>query len=129
MDLSHLPDVHVPQTDVIKTASELREWADRFGLPAVLKLDGTWGGQGVVLVGAKSGIGWAFLIANARRSALRTIKRLVLDGEVEFLFSRPARAVMSVQSYVTGRLANAAVACWRGEVIAHLESIRDHMVF
>ena len=120
MDLSRLPHVNVPQTDVIETAGELREWAERHGLPAVLKLDGSWGGGGVVLIGAKPGIGRAYLIASARRSALRTMKRLVTDREVEFLFSRPARAAMSVQSYVTGRPANATVACWRGEVIASL---------
>lgn len=118
--LSRLPDVHVPQINVVESASELRKWADRYGLPAVLKLDGTWGGQGVVLIRAKSEIRWAYLVANVRRSALRSIKRIVHDRDVEVLFSRPPRAAISVQTYVNGRLANATVACWKGEVVAHI---------
>ena len=130
-DLSRLPDVHIPQTNVVESASELREWADRYGLPAVLKLDGTWGGQGVVLIRAKSEIGRAFLVANVRRSALRSIKRIVHDGDVEFLFSHPPRAAISVQAYVSGRLANAAVACWKGEVVGHVavEVVRSRPSF
>ena len=119
-DLSHLPDVHVPRTDRVESVGELRKWADRYGLPAVLKLDGTWGGKGIILAPAKSGIAWAYLTARARGSALRSIKRIVFDRDIEFLFSRQARAAISVQSYVAGRLANAAVACWRGEVVAHI---------
>ncbi len=47
-DISRLPEVDVPRTDNVDTASDLREWVRKFGLPAMLKLDGSWGGNDVV---------------------------------------------------------------------------------
>jgi hypothetical protein len=42
-EISRLPDVNVPRTDNVAGVSDLQDWVRKFGLPAILKLDGSWG--------------------------------------------------------------------------------------
>ncbi|MGA2794538.1 MAG: ATP-grasp domain-containing protein [Roseiarcus sp.] len=128
-----MPDVHIPQTDPIESLRELRDWAGKHGLPAVLKLDGSSGGLDVILVRNGAAISTAFLKMRLRRSALRRLKAAIFSGDVEPLFAHqrtPAGGV-SVQSFVAGRLANCAIACWRGEVLASIavEVVRHRAPF
>jgi hypothetical protein len=118
-EIGRLPDVNVPRTDRVTSLADLQNWALAHGLPAVLKLDGSWGGSDVVFIRAKSELRCAFLMMTLRRGPLRGLKRYLIDRDVEALGFGPKRA-MSVQSYAAGRLANVAVACWRGEIIAHI---------
>ena len=117
-EMSRLPDVDVPRTDSIVSVSDLRTWVRRFGLPAVLKLDGTWGGNDIVVVRRESEIREAFWRIRFRQSILRSLKHYVTRKDVEAL-SR-LRSAISVQSFVPGKQANATVACWRGEVLAQV---------
>ena len=115
-EIGRLPNVDVPRTDNVATASDLRDWVRKFGLPAMLKLDGSWGGKDVVVVRRESEIRRAFWEMRLRRSALRGFKRYVTNGDVEALGG--GRPAISVQSFVPGRPANVTVACWRGKVRA-----------
>jgi hypothetical protein len=118
-ELNELPDVKAPRTNVVATAAELRSWAGQHGLPAVLKLDGRWGGRHVAFVRDQRDIAHAFLLMRMRRSALRRMKRLVFDWDFE---PPPFGQIplITVQSFVAGRPANLAVACWRGRVTAQI---------
>jgi biotin carboxylase len=116
-EISRLPDVDVPRTDNVATVSDLQEWARRFGLPAILKLDGSWGGNDVVVVRQESEIRRAFWEMRLRQSGLRGFKRYVTKRDVEALSRRGS---ISVQSFVPGKPANATVACWRGKVLAQI---------
>jgi hypothetical protein len=118
-EISQLPDVDVPRTDSVASIYDLRNWVRNYGLPAVLKLDGSWGGRDVVILRHESEIRRAFLEMRLRRSVLRDLKRYVFDRDAEALRLGRASAI-SVQSYVAGRPANLAVACWRGKVVAHV---------
>ena len=117
-EISRLPDVDVPRTDSIASVSDLRTWVRRFGLPAILKLDGSWGGNDLVVVRHESEIRRAFWAMRFRQSVLRSVKHYVTGKDVEAL-SR-LRSAISVQSFVPGKLANATVACWRGNVLAQV---------
>jgi ATP-grasp domain len=117
-EISRLPDVDVPRTDNIATASDLREWARKFGLPAILKLDGSWGGNDVVIVRHESEIRRAFWQMRLRQSVVRGLKRYVTKRDIEALSRR--RSAISVQSFVPGKPANATVACWRGKLLAQV---------
>ena len=44
--------IRVPFTQILHSAEELEDW--RFDQPAVLKLDGTWGGEGVTIVRSRT---------------------------------------------------------------------------
>jgi hypothetical protein len=118
-DLGSLPNVKVARTSGVASVAELRDWVYRHGLPAVLKLDGTWGGQDVIVVHQPSEIRRAFLSMRLRRGVFRRLIRFVLKRDVEALrFS--GSAAVTVASYLEGRLANLAIACWKGEVVAQV---------
>jgi hypothetical protein len=117
-EIGRLPEVDIPRTDSLASLSDLRTWVREFGLPAVLKLDGSWGGKDVVVVRRESEIRRAFWEMRLRRSVLRGFKRYVTNGDVEALGG--GRPAISVQSFVPGRPANATVACWRGKVLAQV---------
>jgi thioesterase domain-containing protein len=118
--LSRAEGVRCPETDVIADPDALRVWLDRFGYPAVLKTDGSWGGEGVAVVRdfAEATRAYHRLAAPPRLS--RVIKRRLTEGGANLLrpWLRRDRPTVSIQRYVHGRPANAAVAGWRGEVLA-----------
>jgi len=118
VEISRLPKVDVPRTDTVASVLDLQNWAREFGLPAVLKLDGSWGGNDIVVVRRESEIRKAFREMRLRQSFLRGFKDYVTKRDVEAL-RRPRRAI-SVQSFVPGRPANVLVACWRGRVLAQV---------
>jgi ATP-grasp domain len=117
-EISRLPDVDVPRTDNVANVSDLHDWCRKFGLPAILKLDGTWGGNDIMVVRDESDIRRAFWKMRLRQSVLRSLKRYVTNQDVEAL-SR-LRSAISVQSFVPGKQANATIACWRGKVLANV---------
>ncbi len=117
-EIGRLPDVDVPRTDSIASVSDLRTWVRRFGLPTILKLDGSWGGNDVVVVRHELEIRRAFWEMRFRQRVVRSIKHYVTRKDVEALGR--LRSAISVQSFVAGKQANATVACWRGEVLAQV---------
>jgi hypothetical protein len=126
--LAALKDVRVPRTDSIRTVHELRRWVAANGLPAMLKLDGTSGGEDVVLMSDLATLGRAFLGMRLRRAGLGRLMRARCKTDVSLLFDyvHDGAPGISVQAHVPGRPANCAVACWRGEVLAvtAVESVR-----
>jgi len=118
-EIGRLSDVNVPQTDTVESLADLRAWARKHGLPAILKLDGSWGGADIAVVRKESELRRAFLTMRLRRSVFRSLKRYLVDHDEEAFAIGPSRAI-SVQALVPGRAANAAVACWRGEVVSQV---------
>jgi hypothetical protein len=117
-ETSRLPDVDVPRIDNVASVSDLQDWVSKFGLPAILKLDGSWGGNDIVVVRHESEIRRAFWQMRFRQGVLRSLKHYLTRKDVEAL-SRLSSAI-SVQSFVPGKLANTIVACWRGKVLAQV---------
>ena len=68
--MSRLPDVDVPRTDSIVSVSDLQDWGRKFGLPAVLKLGGSWGGNDIVVVHHESENRRAFWAMRFRQSVI-----------------------------------------------------------
>jgi len=106
-EISRLPDVNAPRTDNVAGVSDLQDWVSKFGLPAVLKLDGSWGGNDVVVVRQESEIRRALWEMRLRQSVLRGLKRYVTKRDVEALSRRGS---ISVQSFVPGKPATATVS-------------------
>jgi hypothetical protein len=119
-DLGQLPNVHIPNTAHVDSFRQLLDWVEWYGLPAVLKLDRSFGGKDVIIIRRMADVARSFLRMRLQKSSIRRIKSLLFDGDVEPFFSARSlsAAQISVQSYVTGRLANCAIACWHGEVLA-----------
>jgi hypothetical protein len=114
--------IRVPETQVIATLDGLKDWIARNGFPAVLKANGTSGGEGVRIVRTVAEAERAFHALQAPPLLLRAVKRTLADHDTTLLgpalFRR--RFTVNAQSFIAGRDATSAVACWRGKVLAAL---------
>ncbi|HEY0105674.1 MAG TPA: ATP-grasp domain-containing protein [Rhizomicrobium sp.] len=114
--------IEAPQTVQISSKDEYRAALRQFGPRAVLKVDGSWGGEGVAILhdAAKADCAWNRLALPPSRG--RSLARAILRRDRHFLheaLSRP-KASLSLQQFVPGTPATTAFACWKGRVLASL---------
>jgi hypothetical protein len=108
----------VPETLRVESERDVEAWFDRHP-SAVLKLDDTWGGDGVKIVWSKR----EALAAYAKLSRLAGIatacKRMIINQDPLALWDwgRRTSPVITIQRVVNGRPANAMIACWRGALL------------
>lgn len=130
MNLARQEGVRVPDTQVIRSANDLRNWVAQKGLPTVLKTDGSSGGDGVRIMRTLADAERAFRTLQAPPLLARAAKRTLFDRDARLL--RPSllrvRSAVNAQVFVDGREANSAVACWNGEVLASLHFEVIHKV-
>ena len=105
-----------PATATVRSASDVSEWLQRNPGPAVLKTDGSWGGRGVAILHTEAEGRRAWREMRRRPPIARALKRLVVERDPWPIRARIAgtRPTLSIQSYIPGRAANVAVACFRG---------------
>ena len=120
--LAHELDLRAPETAVISNLSELQSCVGSFGLPVVLKSDGTSGGLGVRIAHSEADAVRAFKMLNAPPLVLRTFKRALVDRDSTLLIPwlQRHRPVVSMQRFLPSKDATVAVACWQGEVLASI---------
>lgn len=114
--------IRTPETVPVADETQLETCLDRLGLPAVLKADGSWGGDGVAVVRTKEEALSAFRRLMRPASRLRNIARALRRKDAHFLLAAlsPPKQQLSVQKFVAGRSAASAFACWKGEMVAGL---------
>lgn len=112
--------VRIAETASVANEEELEEALSSLGLPAMLKLDGSWGGDGVLLVHTREEARRAYRRLAAPPSLARGVARAARRGDVHFLRAALATEApaISVQKFIRGCQATSTFACWRGEVIA-----------
>lgn len=112
--------IRAPATVPVADEAELDAALSQLGLPAVLKADGSWGGDGVVVARSKEEAVAAFHRLRHPASRLRNIARALKRKDAHFLLEalKPSRIQVSVQKFVSGRSAASAFASWKGEVVA-----------
>jgi len=112
--------IAAPQTIAIETERDLDMALSELGLPAVLKLDASWGGDGVTLLGTADEAKSAWRRFANPPSRLRSLARAARRGDAHHLLAAidPPRPSLSLQRHVAGNPATTSFACWRGEVIA-----------
>jgi ATP-grasp domain len=119
MELAREAGISTPETQVIRSEEDILAWfAARPGM-AVVKLDGTWGGSGVQIVGTPQRALQAWRRFAAREPPGTSLKRWIIDGDPLAFWrgqSHQTRTV-SIQRYVAGRPANAMLAAWRGKLL------------
>ncbi|MGA8440693.1 MAG: ATP-grasp domain-containing protein [Candidatus Sulfotelmatobacter sp.] len=122
MELACEQGIRVPNTEAIANLDDLKDWIVRNGFPAVLKANGTSGGDGVRVVRTVEEAERAFRSLQAPPRWLRAVKRAVVDHDATLLGPAFLRRqfVMNAQTFVAGREATSAVACWQGKVLAAL---------
>lgn len=114
--------IRAPETVAIASEAELDLCLSELGLPAVLKVDGSWGGDGVIVARSKEEALSAFRRLIHPASRLRNILRAMKRKDAHYLLAAisPPPQRVSVQKFVAGRSAASAFACWKGEVTGAL---------
>jgi hypothetical protein len=114
--------VRVPRTEVIANLEDLGNWVARMGLPAVLKADGSSGGDGVRIVHTTEQAECAFRSLSNPPLWARAAKRTLINRDTTLV--RPAilrhRPIVNAQAFVPGYEATSTVLCWQGSVLAAL---------
>lgn len=110
--------IRVPFTRTLNSPEELTNW--QFDTPAVLKLDGTWGGEGVSVVRSLSEATNGFHAARKAMKASVAWKRFVINRHAFalWLWKRRKASEITIQEFIPGRPATTMFACWKGEVLA-----------
>jgi len=128
MALAAEEGLRIPETAVVAAPSELDAWLAQHGFPAVIKIDGTWGGQGVSIVHNHEEAWRVFGRMASRPAVVNAMARMLLDRDPSFLLNllKEARRTVTLQDFIPGTPANRAVACWQGQVLAGIsvEAIR-----
>jgi carbamoylphosphate synthase large subunit len=114
--------VRAPKTQVLTDLGQLRSWIKENRLPAVLKANGTCGGDGVRVVRNFEEAERAFRALQAPPSPLRAVKRALADRDRTLILpaARRRRFRVNAQEFMAGREATSAVACWQGKILASL---------
>ncbi|HWC62415.1 MAG TPA: hypothetical protein VG501_02255 [Rhizomicrobium sp.] len=115
--------VATPRNEQLPDREALQGALQRCGLPAVLKIDGSFGGRGVTILRTEAEAGPAFARLAAWPGWPRAIKHLLVNRDAALVRRMLSRVpnTLSLQRHVEGRLANAAVACWQGKVLAQVQ--------
>ncbi len=110
--------IRVPLTQTLNSAEELKDW--KFDKAAVLKLDGTWGGEGVTIVHSRTEAIQSFHSAPKTMKAWMAWKRFLINRHYFALWAWKRRKTsnITIQEFIPGRPATTMFACWRGEVLA-----------
>lgn len=112
--------ITAPETFPIAFESQLDQRLAVCGLPAVLKADGSWGGDGVAIVRDHEEAKAGFRRLTSLSSRWRNFARAVRRKDANFLFAAlaPKPRAISVQRFVPGTQATTAFAAWQGKVVA-----------
>ncbi len=120
IDAARALDLAAPETVTVGDAAALANALDRIGLPAVVKADFSWGGEGVAIARDRAQAFDAFRRFAIPPTRLRSVVRAARRHDAHFLREaiHPSPVTVSVQRYVEGRPATTAFACWQGRVLA-----------
>lgn len=123
VDMARREGVRAPLTLPVENVAALRLALREVGLPAMLKLDHSWGGEGVAKVNTMAQAELQFAAMSRPRGPLYGLRRLVALGDPFQLLqgTNGGRPRLNVQSYVPGRPANCIAACWEGRVLALIQ--------
>jgi hypothetical protein len=111
-----------PEMRAADSEAALEEALSALGLPAVLKADGSWGGDGVVIARTREEAREAWLRLSSSPSRARSLYRAVDRRDFHRVADafNPPKVKVGVQAYVVGVPATSTFAARKGEVLAAL---------
>lgn len=120
LSVARAEGVSVLPTEDVPEEAALWDWLERNSLPAVLKADGTSGGEGVKMVRTRAEARRVWRKLRAPVGLARTCKKATVGGDLSHVahwVKRRSRRV-SIQPFVDGFDMNVAAACWKGEMLS-----------
>ena len=118
--LARQAGIAAPEMVPLASEHDVVEAVEKFGTPTVLKVDGSWGGLGVVVAGSENDAVDAFRRLSRRPTMVTAMKRLLVDrdGFSVLPWLKRIAPTVNAQRFAKGRPTNCAVACWQGELLA-----------
>jgi hypothetical protein len=120
-------DIRTPQTRAILNDADLEDAISDIGFPAVLKADGTWGGDGIAIVRDRDEALLAWRKLSSPPSLLRSVVRAIRRSDAHFLRAKleTEAPAISMQQFIPGKPATTSFACWQGRLLAanHMETL------
>ena len=115
-------DIRVPRGAIVATEADAKQSFRQFAPVAVMKLDGTHGGEGVRIVRSAEEAAAAFRSLRGSTGLLTAAHRLLIHGDqlAPWSWTRRAKSELTIQEYIQGTPANNMVACWQGETLAEV---------
>lgn len=112
--------VRVPDTLPIASEADIDHGLAALGLPVVIKSDGSWGGEGVVVARTREEAHAAFRKLAHAPSRLRSVARALRRKDTHFLLAalKPEAAPVCMQRFVPGCPAASAFAAHNGKIVA-----------
>lgn len=122
IDMAHQEGLRVPPTQVIRNVDDLRRCIARVGLPTVLKVNGTSGGDGVRIAHTLTDAERFFEDLQGPPLLARAAKRALIDQDKTLVWPSilRRRPVVNAQAFVAGREATSTIVCWKSVVLASL---------
>jgi len=110
--------IRVPSTQAVQSAEDFNK--PGLAWPAVLKADGTWGGEGVAIVRNPSEAAQKLASLLGPRRTAFAWKRFLVNRHPLALWQWQRRKEFGVtlQKLIPGRQATTMFACWQGQVLA-----------
>jgi hypothetical protein len=114
--------IRTPDTIPLATEYDLEHALAELALPLVLKADGSWGGEGVVIARSRDAARAAFRKLVRPPSRARSVARALRRRDAHFLLDALSREKrhLSAQRFIAGHSAASAFACRNGEVLAEI---------
>ena len=112
--------VRVPDTLPIASAAEVDHGLSILGLPVVIKSDGSWGGEGVVIARTREEAQAAWRKLAYAPSRLRSLARAIRRKDMHFVLAalKPDASPVCMQRFVPGRPSASAFAAHNGKIVA-----------
>lgn len=112
--------IRIATTRRISSEAEVHDWFAEGARSAVLKLDGTWGGEGVTIAHSELEARDAFRRISQPAGIARAVKRFLVNRDPLLLpkQSDQARPAITLQQLIEGWPANSMISCWKGEVLS-----------
>ena len=117
--IAHGLGIRTPDTLPVATIEALDDCLAIVGLPAVLKSDGSWGGEGVIIAKTREDAHLAWVKLANPPSRLRSMVRAWRRRDAHCFMDAvaPKPSTVSIQRFIPGRPAASAFAAWNGEVV------------
>ncbi|HEY2034562.1 MAG TPA: ATP-grasp domain-containing protein [Rhizomicrobium sp.] len=122
LDAMRAEGVRVPDSVAIANEEALDIALAQIGLPAVIKADGSWGGEGVAVVRSCEEARSAFRKLAYPPRRWRSLARMVRRKDAHFLHEAisPKVRTISMQAFIEGHPAASAFAAKNGGVVASI---------
>lgn len=111
--------IRTPETLRVTDEDALDDCLAALGLPAVLKADGSWGGEGVCIVDTPQAARSAYRRLARPSSRLRNVARALRRRDGHYLAEAiaPQQRAITIQKFVPGQPAASGFAAWNGEIV------------